>query len=129
MRISDWSSDVCSSDLRRPIVVEQSLAGPRIHPVEFGVDASCVIAATNQLTLEQTLLDLASGEQHEIKTANIVGKADLTIAGTMPRPDQTRVRQTQFFQEKRGALRRDDGVKTRDVVATDRKSTRLNSSH
>src|SRR3546814_8012750 len=36
----------------------------------------------------------------------------------MPRPDQTRVRQTQFFQEKRGALRRDDGVKTRDVVAT-----------
>src|SRR3546814_4432534 len=33
MRISDWSSDVCSSDLRLPVAVDQGEAGLRLLAV------------------------------------------------------------------------------------------------
>src|SRR3546814_1886058 len=34
MRISDWSSDVCSSDLCQLITVEHLAKGGRLHPVQ-----------------------------------------------------------------------------------------------
>src|SRR3546814_8600648 len=37
MRISDWSSDVCSSDLRRCAILSTSFAGPWRYPGVRGV--------------------------------------------------------------------------------------------
>src|SRR3546814_7649578 len=44
MRISDWSSDVCSSDLLDPGLVDQAIADPTTHD-EVRADHDRVVAA------------------------------------------------------------------------------------
>src|SRR3546814_6905880 len=52
MRISDWSSDVCSSDLRLVDPAGRSAAGPCSKPVASGTGAGC--AASSRTVLERT---------------------------------------------------------------------------
>src|SRR3546814_10351398 len=44
MRISDWSSDVCSSDLFGEIVLPRTESGVRMHQLALGGRAGCFLA-------------------------------------------------------------------------------------
>src|SRR3546814_3024948 len=46
MRISDWSSDVCSSDLRGARLT-QLLKQPQFHPMPFEEQTASIFAGTN----------------------------------------------------------------------------------
>src|SRR3546814_2174950 len=112
MRISDWSSDVCSSDLRlgtfRQIrdavfdrVVGEQLGVQRVrHAVAVRRAGRILRIAEQMVLIERRAVDLGGGEIH--------------FAGLY-------VRVTQLGDLLVG--------RRRVVVATDRKSTRLNSSH
>src|SRR3546814_3944173 len=59
MRISDWSSDVCSSDLPQPIDKVLARATLAIHHGGSGMSLACCSAGRPQLALpihEETLL-------------------------------------------------------------------------
>src|SRR3546814_1354135 len=61
MRISDWSSDVCSSDLARPLLWRR-----RCHkPIKGGVIAQCV-AAQRIILRHATGLHLAPGDRKSV---------------------------------------------------------------
>src|SRR3546814_18254541 len=77
MRISDWSSDVCSSDLQPPVADEQIAARPVDRETRGMADVE--------------VLDVAGavGNSTEIKAPDhriIVGRADLR--GVQPRSDR-----------------------------------------
>src|SRR3546814_17463426 len=56
MRISDWSSDVCSSDL--PDMAELALAARLAHELAFGLDRLAVGLAVGDLRLADIGLDV-----------------------------------------------------------------------
>src|SRR3546814_7120091 len=59
MRISDWSSDVCSSDL---LPDNQRVAG--VHVVEAGFQAGAIVARTGSLVgVEVPLIDTSGRER------------------------------------------------------------------
>src|SRR3546814_7391146 len=106
MRISDWSSDVCSSDLR-----EHETSDATFDPLELDRFS----------TLQQ--LSRALGES----------AADMSsLQGTLD--DLTRQYETLLLQQSRVSSDLQQGLmRTRmvpfDALVPDRKSTRLNSSH
>src|SRR3546814_18981801 len=98
MRISDWSSDVCSSDLQDVLEVD----GQRQHPVEEGGDRRQFVLETIAVaerqscrrleSPERTALDLAAVEQ-TVKLAQgvaripgfqIVLRSEQALAAGMP---------------------------------------------
>src|SRR3546814_1359996 len=105
MRISDWSSDVCSSDLRDQVAVGQiALLRRRVEQHEM-LDARKLIA--------QSLDDRQKGrveEQHPVR--GMVDDIHKLFV------EQPRIDGMQHPAHSGGA-----------VPAQDRKSTRLNSSH
>src|SRR3546814_9356080 len=114
MRISDWSSDVCSSDLVRRVAKRSQLRAERDAAAQHGELE--VGDAGGQLA--QLLADLvgqfAGGAQHQRLGADGLG-----------------VDRLQHTQAECGGLAAAGGC-LRDYVAAfkeDRKSTRLNSSH
>src|SRR3546814_4126451 len=100
MRISDWSSDVCSSDLANPMKIavlkEQAADEQRVSATPETVKKFIGLGAT--LAVEQGAGESAS-----------IADADYTAAGAM-------------------VGSRADVLKDADIIL-DRKSTRLNSSH
>src|SRR3546814_2739125 len=124
MRISDWSSDVCSSDLRvvdlrcGPGVAELtgSLVIDRARGLGFcGLSARCdttgAAAMHAAFGLRATLLfDLAAGEYHTNVLLSVLAGRALVLC-----PD--------------GFADPDVGLALRELYPQDRKSTRLNSSH
>src|SRR3546814_18503961 len=60
MRISDWSSDVCSSDLARVVasLVEKSITTPAYYPMT----TNALMLAANQKTSRNPVLSLTEGE-------------------------------------------------------------------
>src|SRR3546814_1126208 len=112
MRISDWSSDVCSSDLRPALERAPELA--RIAKADAGADLGDRQVAAAQ----QFARSLA---------AHLVVQDAEAAAGGEQLPAQGAFCQVQFRGDitQRRAL-----VHTRaQQMAQDRKSTRLNSSH
>src|SRR3546814_3305703 len=105
MRISDWSSDVCSSDLVLGAIFRRK--------AEVGVEAAADVVAIQHVDLvalgEELLLDLH-------------GQGRLASAGKAGEPQHTAV-----VTVAHGAAIGREAVLDRDDV--DRKSTRLNSSH
>src|SRR3546814_9424637 len=110
MRISDWSSDVCSSDLAdilgvqvdRPGALRQARAQidlivRRIYRTRRSCDEGALAVA-----------DMAEGDPH--RTGQIVGKVEALVRGDVGR--ESRVER-----------------QARTRGSEDRKSTRLNSSH
>src|SRR3546814_1173722 len=108
MRISDWSSDVCSSDLIRAVV----------HTPDSGPDQPAGLSADDLITLTATVTD-GDGDTASA-TANIgqnlVFKDDAPVAN----------------DDSAGLTEGGSASVTFDVDTNDskeRKSTRLNSSH
>src|SRR3546814_3205112 len=100
MRISDWSSDVCSSDLFVPGDSERKFAKAR----DIGADV---------LILD--LEDAVAPSMKDIARARVAALLD----DRSPRDWAFFVRVNPF----------DTGMTFDDLAAVDRKSTRLNSSH
>src|SRR3546814_10939476 len=83
MRISDWSSDVCSSDLRRAIIVA-AIQG--IFPAVINGELSCRISlliivrgivrrnAHPSVYLHRSVFSFTGGEQHYRSAERRVGK-------------------------------------------------------
>src|SRR3546814_5952777 len=100
MRISDWSSDVCSSDLPRlGSIVGYSTA----------MSAAAVIKKAGTLDMEK-LVAAMKGLQVETPLGKVTYR-------------------TQDHQSTMGAYVGRIGLKDGKGIMTDRKSTRLNSSH
>src|SRR3546814_2961411 len=111
MRISDWSSDVCSSDLlRRQARVVMAVVGPVGQRPAFAGEVQ-----------QQVEGQRAGGRAEQVPLQAIEGGQGLVGAGDLV--DLPRQRQA-------GHERMAPGVVADSVpVGQDRKSTRLNSSH
>src|SRR3546814_1229572 len=114
MRMSDWSSDVCSSDLACRQPPEMCLGGGLVGKVE-------------RLRIE------LAGERHHLVARHLIGAearrmADLDILEILHR-SALLGRNQDGFEGGIGAV--DFGVEwhPEQVAQQDRKSTRLNSSH
>src|SRR3546814_6244253 len=137
MRISDWSSDVCSSDLRMPEPqhhLEQTardlqLALDRLVGIGIGAERNhrTLVARLAQLGIEQRRsirlvkqlgLEIEARRQVEISVAGACEAVDAAVLAAAIRIDRLRARQ----------VRRLVAGNDRARVFADRKSTRLNSS-
>src|SRR3546814_8866134 len=114
MRISDWSSDVCSSDLLRRLAV---------FAAAFTLESATAVAAGAEISAPAVVDGVA----------NLVAKSLLTadVGGAVVRYrllDTTRAYALEKLIEsgERAQLARRHAEVHRDL---DRKSTRLNSSH
>src|SRR3546814_9391803 len=107
MRISDWSSDVCSSDLRADSGSDAafSIRGIGSPPYDAGLDQSVSISI--------------DGVQSARGTVVLQGFFDLAQVEVMKGP------QALFFGKNSTA----GVISLTSANPTDRKSTRLNSSH
>src|SRR3546814_4806071 len=119
MRISDWSSDVCSSDLSAPVMLQhESHAGPCHGEAAHDILAGRIfrarraqeLAASGNLGEELLDPDARAGRQRGRTVRDDMAVID------HPRPAFTRIM--------RPALDSEPGHRSED-----RKSTRLNSSH
>src|SRR3546814_2037897 len=112
MRISDWSSDVCSSDLKR-LTLELGGKAPSIIARDADIDAAVggnIMGATlnsGQVCAAYTRFYVERSREQEFVDKMVGGLAGVPIG---PGADESNVL---------GPL----------VSAKDRKSTRLNSSH
>src|SRR3546814_10338429 len=116
MRISDWSSDVCSSDLRRRAII----VGFRIGAVDQGPD------------LADTGIPAVGREQAELRIDLVDALAVIGAAaqddGRIPEIERTVELEVDHPGEP--AFGQVGGLRLEAVDAReDRKSTRLNSSH
>src|SRR3546814_4626746 len=119
MRISDWSSDVCSSDLagRR--------RGPARDPVErraLSLGERLMLSAKLRAALDNLLPD--AGEDEAYLGTPTLRDAAVLIAFTA-RPDPGDAQRIASDAGERGA----EGHPERPHGREDRKSPRLNSSH
>src|SRR3546814_2323241 len=112
MRISDWSSDVCSSDLRKG---PPGLPMMEKTPVMFNDGGRGTVA---RMTLAQTTTTAAPD-------GGASGLADL-LAATLPTESRLVVAWSDVRID--GGLSH-TGNAPHALIARDRKSTRLNSSH
>src|SRR3546814_13553288 len=81
MRISDWSSDVCSSDLFGLVAIRRDLRHQRVHVVELrlrpdeGVEGDVdfpsvkILGEVEEMRFEQFLRRVAAGPDAEIGSA------------------------------------------------------------
>src|SRR3546814_5047559 len=113
MRISDWSSDVCSSDLRTGDLAQRSgdlyrIVGRRSRFCKpFGLRVS--------------LDELEAALARKGIMAAVTGNDDVIAIACRGKPDDSVISEiARNFQLP---------VSLFDISATDRKSTRLNSSH
>src|SRR3546814_9428190 len=106
MRISDWSSDVCSSDLRG----RRAEAFRLFKLAVDDVDGENLARAGDPRALDDRGADAAATEYRDARPGfDLRGVERRTDAGQDRAPDE------------RGAIERN--------ILVDRKSTRLNSSH
>src|SRR3546814_4769692 len=121
MRISDWSSDVCSSDLRcyesalTAKMVAASIREGEVAPLSVAVSRTVALRPFTKMLRELSRafpglqLQLRRGTGTEVAEYLKLGTAELAIAGPLDEP-WSRIVAFPLFEE-------------------DRKSTRLNSSH
>src|SRR3546814_2283567 len=120
MRISDWSSDVCSSDLYRAQAqqaraqIAATLAGADTIRSQVTEQDSSIRQARAQLAAKRAALDLANEQLARYRP--------LAATGAEPR-EKLQQYETQAQQAHA------DFVAAQAAVSADRKSTRLNSSH
>src|SRR3546814_8895444 len=112
MRISDWSSDVCSSDLHKPIFTPHVDCGDNV----IIINADKVRFTGKKLT--QKIYYRHTGYAGGIKEA----RADKVLAGRFP---ERILEKAVERMVPRGPL----GRQQMRNLRIDRKSTRLNSSH
>src|SRR3546814_2235948 len=105
MRISDWSSDVCSSDLGGRIARQQNLG--RVEPRAIGEQA---LRDQRVVDLRAPLLERGTIAFEPARAGMLVGIADDEPDAIMPHREQM------------------PGHRACGLEIVDRKSTRLNSS-
>src|SRR3546814_3767441 len=110
MRISDWSSDVCSSDLRVAVVLAEAPLGHLAVQCDLDIDL-IVRAVDARAIVDEVGVDPAAlrreGDARGLRDAKVRALADRLDAQILGIDAQRVVR----------------------GVAEDRRSTRLNSSH
>src|SRR3546814_7802653 len=106
MRISDWSSDVCSSDLRLPDTVDDASAAALMLK---GSTAQFLIARCAKVERGQTVLVHAAAGGVGQLLAGWLNAIGAVVIGTVGSPAKAE--------------------RARQAGAAVRKSTRLNSSH
>src|SRR3546814_4212041 len=115
MRISDWSSDVCSSDLTGYLGAGKTTLLNRILTEPHGKKYAVIINEFGEVGIDNDLVVDADEEVFEMNNGCIccTVRGDLIriIEGLMKRKD------------------RFDGIIVETTGLADRKSTRLNSSH
>src|SRR3546814_9110891 len=127
MRISDWSSDVCSSDLFAPLpCCALALAGLRRigcrAVAQTGVAANPIVRTLPDG--RQVLFGLTRGDfTTRTATAPKDGKSAFAV---MPQRNVHRDRHARIVD---ATLIEEFTRRLLDLLAKDRKSTRLNSSH
>src|SRR3546814_5548535 len=104
MRISDWSSDVCSSDLLKSLISVYNLVDGTTLTVKAGDSGPAVVDGIKAN-------DSGHREVNPVKASLVVFNGDTRLAAAKP------------MTLERGK------VYSLFVTGTDRKSTRLNSSH
>src|SRR3546814_5188474 len=116
MRISDWSSDVCSSDLGE----RQSVFSAAALQEETGrIGLGKVSYAQIEAAIE------AAAKQRELIDRTFLDRRGAQFAGFTTRLNvETEARMLRIEAEGRGTL-----APIASPLAADRKSTRLNSSH
>src|SRR3546814_6713853 len=72
MRISDWSSDVCSSDLRIAACESEIQQRRHDHATERGDARQNALRPARQLTFEHLTLDLKTDQQEEQRHQAII---------------------------------------------------------
>src|SRR3546814_6114699 len=108
MRISDWSSDVCSSDLLDQVEAERSLHEERQARLALSRRAAPMAPLHRHA--------LAAGQQHEAAAAvALTARVAAAVALGQDEPADTTLREV--------------ADEARRTIAVDRKSTRLNPSH
>src|SRR3546814_8746384 len=146
MRISDWSSDVCSSDLARSVVRERLLldldgyAGPIDVLLELARDQKVDLKHIRILDLAEQYLEFVR-EARELRLelaadylvmaawlAYLKSRLLLPETGTEEEPSGAEMAAALKFQMQRLQAMRDAGGKL-ILLPQDRKSTRLNSRH
>src|SRR3546814_6342035 len=106
MRISDWSSDVCSSDLK--------------------VSVDCALGCAIQPTIDVDIADQIRHAQIALKRAKQTDRIEIY------EPEAAMLSDNRFGLETelRGAIEEDRlHLAFQPLIELDRKSTRLNSSH
>src|SRR3546814_9834646 len=134
MRISDWSSDVCSSDLRAAAEALQAATAALTAEIEELRAKSIATARRAQdfeselTAAERTLEDL--GAEEAAKTVDLARRRNQLgrTLGALQRlalqpPEAALARSEQPLDSARAALL------LQVAIPADRKSTRLNSSH
>src|SRR3546814_10621802 len=123
MRISDWSSDVCSSDLSAPFAanVEEQDQMPVAQRLAC---KACGRKAGAARLYPQFLAQFA--HQRRLRRFPVLHLA----AGKLPQPRHAAMRRALLHQDAAiGIDQRHGGHEKRKAGLADRKSTRLNSSH
>src|SRR3546814_6012132 len=134
MRISDWSSDVCSSDLGGPPANPQALAHPTIQQLAIITGQIAIDPHRERLVVAHenpaALLPALKIERQAIMVRQILGNAWNAIAIEVLRraAHHTPVRK-QAHRDVIGVANLSDADGHIVAFAQDRKSTRLNSSH
>src|SRR3546814_2676117 len=135
MRISDWSSDVCSSDL--PV---QARRRDRKGPAERGPGEPEAATVPSDRERETTKMQTGSASRRAVVglIAGIAGIAAIATVGgaTVAHAETTLEKATAagfirvgFANEAPYGYATPDGKLTGESPEADRKSTRLNSSH
>src|SRR3546814_10256818 len=121
MRISDWSSDVCSSDLMRNRLAECMWNDAGIVRDKAGLERAAV--QLDELCKELLTLGVADGD----RAYNLTWQDWLNLDSLL-HVSQAIVQAALAREDSRGAHFREDHPDVHDLEK-DRKSTRLNSSH
>src|SRR3546814_10800320 len=133
MRISDWSSDVCSSDLR--IAVDEQGTGAEFELAELAGErlGLGILELERVEDDELAALRLVAQRHLEAEGANLlvqrVAKGAGPRAVRLAAADEDRSRAVAVTGGAAALLAAELLAGAGDVAALDRKSTRLNSSH
>src|SRR3546814_2525160 len=130
MRISDWSSDVCSSDLLRIVTLWDMLR------LDLGESPQHTIPLLSGLSLRQArVFALMSKLEKHAAAERVIEEGDLArdiyvvVDGRLEVWIERNGERKQLNTLGRGAVLGEAGFFGQRRTAKDRKSTRLNSSH
>src|SRR3546814_10275600 len=126
MRISDWSSDVCSSDL--PILCKVP------NNVDTGsilvhYDSSAFLQHVEDMALTQISFTLRDDEGKEVDLNGLSWSSALEFGHLIASESHGKPMQSSEFFRSLISEKHTNGASEKDQEVRDRKSTRLNSSH